>query len=152
MPNPAGRGAVPSEFFRQRDHRAASLLAASFLAVSVPIETAYSWRAGLIEPYYAAKVVGWLLLIAGVVHLRRNREGAGLGLLVAGWAWFGANFWRAVADRLSRITAGQSLPLGSIELWFAGSCLLISLIGLGWALTVVWLDESGRREAVKRDG
>jgi hypothetical protein len=34
----------------------------------------------------------------------------------------------------SRLSAGQTLRLGSIELWFAGSCLLVSLIGLSWLL------------------
>ena len=112
------------------------ILPVCFLAISVPIETAYSWRLGLTEPYYLVKVVGYALLVSGVIHLRKARVHPGLTLLAAGWAWMSANFWRAVADRFSRMAAGQTLRLGSIELWFAGSCLLISLIGLAWCLTL----------------
>ena len=117
--------------------RGIRLLATTFLAISIPIETAYSWRHGLVEPYYLAKMVGWVLLASGLTHLRRDRAVAGPGWLAAGWGWFGANFWRAVADRLSRIGAGERLPLGSLELWFAGSCLLVSLIGLTWTLVAM---------------
>lgn len=114
------------------------MLAVCFLAMSVPIETTYSWRLGLTEPYYLIKLVGWLLLAFGAMQLRVNRASVGLAFLAAGWGWFAANFWRAVADRLSRIAMGQSLPLGSIELWFAGSCLLISLLGLCWSLALTF--------------
>jgi hypothetical protein len=50
--------------------------------------------------------------------------------------WLAANFWRAVADRFSHTAAGQALRLGSIELWFAGSWLLVTLIGLVWSLAL----------------
>jgi hypothetical protein len=111
-----------------------SRLSVGFLAVSISVETVYSWRLGLADPYYVAKVVGWILLAAGVAQLRTPRTS--LALLAAGWGWFGANFWRAVADRFARLAAGQVLRLGSLELWFAGSCLLISLIGLAWSLVL----------------
>ena len=111
-----------------------SRLSVGFLAFSIPVETVYSWRLGLADPYYVAKVVGWILLAAGVAQLRTPRTS--LALLAAGWGWFGANFWRAVADRFARLAAGQVLSLGSLELWFAGSCLLISLIGLAWSLVL----------------
>jgi hypothetical protein len=112
------------------------ILTVCFLAMSVPIETAYSWRTGLTDPYYLVKLVGYLLLASGAVRLRKARLHPGLTLLAAGWGWLSANFWRAVADRFSRLAAGQNLRLGSIELWFAGSCLLISLIGLAWCLAL----------------
>jgi len=111
------------------------ILPVCFLAISVPIETAYSWRSGLTDPYFLVKVVGWVLLGSGVNHLRKIRPVIGLAFLAAGWGWLAANFWRAVADRFSHIAAGQALRLGSIELWFAGSCLLVSMVGLGWSLT-----------------
>jgi hypothetical protein len=113
-----------------------SRLSVGFLAVSIPVETVYSWRLGLADPYYVAKVVGWILLAAGVAQLRTPRMSFALALLAAGWGWFGANFWRAVADRFARLAAGQVLRLGSLELWFAGSCALISLIGLAWCLVL----------------
>jgi hypothetical protein len=112
------------------------MLTVCFLAISLPIETAYSWRLGLTEPYYLVKVIGYVLLASGVIYLRQARVHPGLTFLAAGWGWLSANFWRAVADRFSRMAAGQTLRLGSIELWFAGSCLLISVIGLVWCLTL----------------
>jgi hypothetical protein len=113
-----------------------SRLSIGFLAISIPVETVYSWRLGLADPYYLAKVVGWILLAAGVAQLRTPRPSLALALLAAGWSWFAANFWRAVADRFARLAAAQVLRLGSLELWFAGSCLLISLIGLAWSLVL----------------
>jgi hypothetical protein len=105
------------------------ILTGCFLATSVSIETVYSWPIGLADPYYLVKFVGWVLLAAGVTRFR-TRPDVGLVLLAGGWGWLAANFWRAVADRYARLEAGQSLPLGSIELWFAGSCLLVSVLGL----------------------
>jgi hypothetical protein len=112
------------------------ILALCFLAISVPVETAYSWRQGLAEPYYLIKLVGWLLLAAGAVQLRKTRLDAGVAFLAGGWGWLAANFARAVADRFGRLASGQALRLGSIELWFAGGCLLVSSIGLVWCLVV----------------
>jgi hypothetical protein len=100
------------------------------------METAYSWHVGLSDPYYLVKLVGYVLLASGAIQLRRARLHTGLIYLAAGWGWLSANFWRAIADRISRLALGQPLRLGSIELWFAGSCLLISLIGLAWSLAV----------------
>jgi len=112
------------------------ILTVCFLTVSVAVETAYSWRIGLTDPYYLVKLVGWSLLVAGAVQVRTTRLFAGLAFLAAGWGWLAANFWRAVADRFSHLAAGRTLRLGSIELWFAGSCLLVCLIGLSWCLTM----------------
>jgi hypothetical protein len=41
-----------------------------------------------------------------------------------------ANVWRAIADRVAEINRGQTLRLGSIEIIFAGSCLIVCLTGL----------------------
>ena len=111
-------------------------LTVCFLAVSIPVETAYSWRFGLADPYYFVKVVGWALLAWGATRLLGTRPQVGLSFLAAGWGWLAANFWRAVADRFARMAAGQTLRLGSLELWFAGSCLLVSLVGLAWSLSL----------------
>jgi hypothetical protein len=110
-----------------------TILTISFLVVSVSIETAYSWRHGLADPFYLVKV-GWALLAAGVLKRRDSNASLGLALLAGGWGWLAANFWRAVADRLVRIADGQALRLGSVELWFAGACLLVCLSGLAWSL------------------
>src|SRR6185503_18631560 len=97
-------------------------------------ETWYSWRGWLPGPYYWVKLCGWALLVNGVIQLRRCRPASGHAFLMAGWGWLAANFWRAIADRASRLATGQRLRLGSIELWFAGACLLVSLFGLSWLL------------------
>lgn len=114
--------------------RGVRILAICFLLVSVSVETLYSWRRGLTDPYYCVKFSGWALLASGVLQLHRRRPASGRAFLIAGWGWMAANFWRAIVDRLSRLSAGHTLRLGSIELWFAGSCLLTSLIGLSWLL------------------
>jgi hypothetical protein len=64
------------------------------LAVSVPVETVYSWRGGLTDLYYLVKVVGWALLAAGAMRVRRGRSEVGQTLLAGGWGWLAANFWR----------------------------------------------------------
>src|SRR6185436_9356986 len=112
------------------------ILGVCFLAVSVPVETTYSWRLGLTEPYYLVKCVGWALLALGVYRFHGVSPAQGVAFLAAGWGWLGANFWRAVADRLARIGAGQTLRLGSLGLWFASACLVVSLIGLVWSLAL----------------
>jgi hypothetical protein len=117
-------------------------LTAAFLALSVPIETVYSWQLGLLDPYYLVKVSGWLLLVAGLAQVRLARFQLALILFGAGWAWLGANFWRAVADRFTRLAAGQTLRLGSVEIWFAAGCLLVSLIGLTWSIGVAVRNEA----------
>jgi hypothetical protein len=103
-----------------------------FLVVSVSVETAYSWRS-LADAYYLIKVAGWVLLGWGAARLRAKHD-SGLVLSAAGWAWMAANFGRAVADRLARISTGETLRFGSVELAFAGSCLLVCLAGLSWSL------------------
>ena len=106
----------------------------AFLLVTTPIETMYSWRGGLLDPYYLVKVAGWILLTWGSVRFRNPHLPGGTSLLAAGWGWMAANFWRAVADRLARVAVGQDLRLGSVELWFAEGCLVVSLIALAWSL------------------
>jgi hypothetical protein len=104
------------------------ILAGCFLLVSVVVETAYSW-ASLGDAYFLVKVAGWILLSWGAVHIRAGNP-RGLTFLAAGWGWMAANFWRAIADRVADISAGQTLRLGSIEIIFAGSCLIVCLTGL----------------------
>jgi hypothetical protein len=112
--------------------RGLAVLAICFLAVSVSVETAYSWRS-LGDAYYLIKVAGWFLLGWGAVRIHAQHD-SGLVLSAAGWAWMAANFARAVADRFTRIEAGETLRLGSVELVFAASCLVVCLAGLSWSL------------------
>ncbi|OFW43521.1 MAG: hypothetical protein A3J29_03740 [Acidobacteria bacterium RIFCSPLOWO2_12_FULL_67_14b] len=111
-----------------RSGRGIAILAVCFVLVSVVVETAYSWRS-LGDAYFLVKVAGWILLSWGAMQIRAGNPG-GLAFLAAGWGWMAANFWRAIADRLTDISAGQSLRLGSVEIIFAGSCLAVCLTGL----------------------
>jgi hypothetical protein len=108
--------------------RGIAILAGCFFLVSVVVETAYSWGS-LGDAYFLVKVVGWILLALGATRIRAGNP-HGLTYLAAGWGWMAANFWRAIADRLTDISAGQTLRLGSVEIVFAGSCLTVCLTGL----------------------
>lgn len=108
--------------------RGIAILAVYFLLVSVVVETTYSWG-NLGDAYFLVKVAGWILLSWGALHIRAGNS-RGLTFLAAGWGWMAANFWRAIADRVADINTGQTLRLGSIEIIFAGSCLIVCLTGL----------------------
>lgn len=108
--------------------RGVAILAICFLFVSVLIETIYSWP-NLADAYFLIKVAGWSLLSLGATHIRAGNP-RGLTFLAAGWGWMAANFWRAIADRLADISAGQTLRLGSVEIIFAGTCFAVCITGL----------------------
>jgi hypothetical protein len=112
--------------------RGLAALTISFLVISVSVETVYSWQS-LADAYYLVKVFGWSLLAWGLTRISVGRR-IGLTFLASGWAWLAANFWRAIADRINDLNAGESLRLGSIELLFAGSCLAVCIGGLVWSL------------------
>jgi len=109
------------------------MLGVCFLAISIPAETAYSWRH--IDAYYWVKVVGWALLATGIVRARGARN-VSVVFAGAGWAWMAANFWRAVADRLRTEHAGGTLRLGTLEMTFAATCLAVCIAGLIWTLAL----------------
>jgi hypothetical protein len=78
----------------------------ALLVVYVPIETWYSMPT-LRDPFYVVDLIGIVLLIVGVVRLRRNPVSPNWPILIAGYAWTAANFWRAspspsCADRAQR--------------------------------------------------
>jgi hypothetical protein len=68
--------------------------------------------------------------------LGARRPETDVAFLTAGWDWLAANFWRAVADRVKARDAGQTRRVDSIEVWFAGACLAITLVGLIWSLAL----------------
>jgi len=121
-------------------NRGFAVLAGCFLLVSIVVETAYSWGR-LADAYFLVKVVGWILIAWGATRIRAGNP-RGLTYLAAGWGWMGANFWRAIADRLTDISAGQTLRLGSIEIAFTGSCLTVCVAGL--ILTLVNANRNDR--------
>ena len=116
-------------------HRAASLVTFTvvFLAIYVPIETWYSLPA-LWHPFYLVDLIGMLLLAWGVARCRRHASPSGLAVLASGYAWEGANFWRALFGRLEEIAGGGELRLGWAELCFVVCGTLVALAGLLWSL------------------
>jgi hypothetical protein len=57
-------------------------------------------------------------------------------MLIAGYAWTAANFWRAFFGRVSEVAGGGELDYGSLELCFTACILAAALAGLAWALVL----------------
>jgi len=55
-------------------------------------------------------------------------------VLAAGYAWEGANFWRALFGRVQAIANGGELQLGWAELCFVGYGTIAALAALVWSL------------------
>ena len=118
-------------------HRAARLetFTFAFLIAYAPIETWYSLPE-LWDPFYLVDVIGIVLLILGIVRLRRGRAAAAVGMLTAGYAWTSANFWRALFDRVSEVAAGGVLDYGWAELCFTACITIAAIAGLVWSLVL----------------
>ena len=118
-------------------HRATRLetFTLAFLIAYAPIETWYSLPE-LWDPFYLVDVIGIVLLILGMVRLRRGRPAAAVGMLTAGYAWTGANFWRALFDRVSEVAAGGVLDYGWAELCFTACITIAAIAGLVWSLVL----------------
>ena len=54
----------------------------------------------------------------------------------AGWAWTGANFWRAALERFHALDHGRTAFLGSHAVWIGSVVALVSMAGVGVALWV----------------
>jgi hypothetical protein len=118
-----------------RDQRARGLtrFTIAFLVVYVPIETLASLPA-LWDPFYLVDFIGMVLLAWGLVCCWRRRTSAGIALLTAGYAWEGANFWRALFGRVQTMAAGGTLRSGSAELWFVAIGTVLAVGALIWSL------------------
>ena len=103
------------------------------LVIYAPIETWYSLPA-LWSPFYLVDFIGIVLLTWGVVRCKREATPASLAVLAAGYAWEGANFWRALFGRLEAMAGGAELRLGLAELCFVLCGTAVALIGLAWSL------------------
>ena len=131
-------------------HRAARLqtFTLTFLIAYAPIETWYSMPE-LWDPFYVVDLIGIVLLILGMVRLRRGLLSGSLGMLTAGYAWTGANFWRALFDRVSEVAAGGVLDYGWAELCFTACITIAAIAGLVWSLVLgarqpgAWLRSPG---------
>jgi hypothetical protein len=96
-----------------------------------PAETIFSWARGLGDPYYIVDLIAMALLLLGAVHSLRRRPQSAAGLLTVGWAWAGANFWRALFDRVSLLSTGESLRWGALEYRFAIGATVVALLCVG---------------------
>ena len=121
-----------------RDQRSRALvkLTVAFLVVYVPVETLYSLPA-LWDPFYLVDFIGMCLLSVGVARCWRHTTSIGLTWLVAGYAWEGANFWRALFGRIESIGSGGVLRLGLAELGFVAIGTAIALGALAWSLRLI---------------
>jgi hypothetical protein len=104
------------------------------LIIYVPLETVASLPAPW-DPFYLVDLIGMVLLSTGTFQSLRARPATAPGLLCAGYAWTGANFWRAFWGRMEEVGQGGSLTYGSAELWVVGvgtavvmGCLALSLL------------------------
>jgi hypothetical protein len=107
-----------------------------FLAFYAPIEIWYSLPR-LWDPFFLVDLIGIMLLAWGAIDSRRAVSQRSLSVLVAGYAWTGANFWRAMFDRVFEIAAGSELNYGWLELCFTGCVMIGAITGLVWSLALV---------------
>ena len=91
----------------------------AFVAVFAPLETIYSWPYGLASPYYVVDVIAIGLMFAGALRSVRARPTTAPALMTVGWAWAGANFWRATLARQAELRNGGKLDYGATELTLA---------------------------------
>ena len=97
------------------------LFTAIFLAIYLPVET-YVSLPDLLSPFYVVDLIGIVLLAVGLLRYWRDSQTAAAALLVAGFSWTGANFWRGMADRLRMAELQQ-------EGWTQDDSVRIALVG-----------------------
>lgn len=108
------------------------------LVVYVPLETVYSLPA-LWSPFYLVDLIAMMLLTVGVWRYYRRRDPRAAVLwLIAGYAWSGANAWRALFDRVNAMNAGGSLRFGYAELSFVALGTVVSIVCLFWSLRIAF--------------
>jgi hypothetical protein len=131
------RGTAGVTLLRVNIRRQTRLTTYSFavLVVYAPIEIWYS-SPQLWDPFFLVDLIGIVLLGVGAVRYRRTGAPTSLGMLIAGYAWTSANFWRALFDRLVELRAGGTLDYGLLELCFTTCILVAAVIGLVWSLLV----------------
>ncbi len=104
------------------------------LLVYAPLETWASWPA-LTNPFYLVDVVGFALLLWGALASLRARPDVAPGVLCAGYAWSGANGWRALALRLEIMQEGGQVDVTLVWLIVLGE--IAALTGLALLLLLV---------------
>ena len=114
------------------------------LIIYVPLET-YASLPELWDPFYLVDLIGMALLGAGTFKSLRARPLSSLALLCAGYAWTGANGWRAFWGRVAEVGKGGTLEFGTTELWVVGIGTALALGCL--ALSVLLVVRQGDRNA-----
>ena len=104
------------------------------LLVYAPLETWASWPA-LTNPFYLVDAAGFALLLWGALASLRARPDVAPGVLCAGYAWSGANGWRALALRLEILQEGGQVDVTLVWLIVLGE--IAALTGLALLLLLV---------------
>ncbi len=104
------------------------------LVVYAPLETWASWPA-LTNPFYLVEVVGFALLLWGTLASLRARPNVAPGVLCAGYAWSGANGWRALALRIETLEQGGQVDVTLVWLLVIGE--IVALTGLALLLLLI---------------
>ena len=112
----------------------------ALLLVYAPLETWASWPA-LSNPFYLVDVAGFALLFWGALASLRARPDVAPGVLCAGYAWSGANGWRALALRLEILQEGGQVDVGLVWLLVIGE--VVVLVGLALLLLLVVESRTG---------
>lgn len=114
----------------------------ALLAMFAPIETWATWQLGgagaLIEPRFAHKIAGMVLLIVGVQHSLNARPRRAAGAMCAAHAWWAAAGWSATVGRFRALSQGAQLRWGATELWFVTVTTTIALAAFGVSLYLTW--------------
>jgi hypothetical protein len=107
-----------------------------WVLVYLPLEVYASWDLGaLLRFAFLIDIVGIALLTAAAAAAFRRHYSAPT-LLVAGWAWTSANFWRATMERYWAAAQGATLYAGEIELWLGPGLTGLAMLLLGLSLTL----------------
>ena len=110
------------------------------LLIHAPLETWASWPA-LMNPFHLVDVVGFALLLWGAVASLRARPDVAPGILCAGYAWSGANGWRALAVHIGTLEQGGPVDAGLV--WLLAMREVAALVGLALLLLLVVESRTG---------
>ena len=119
------------------------------LLVYAPLETWVSWPSGLTNPFYLVDVIGFALLLWGALASLRARPGLAPGVLCAGYAWSGANGWRALALRMETLQQGGEVDVTLV--WLLVISEVVALTGLALLLLLVVESRTPSGAAHRRD-
>lgn len=106
------------------------------LLVYAPLETWVSWPSGLTNPFYLVDVIGFALLLWGALASLRARPGLAPGVLCAGYAWSGANGWRALAVRMETLQQGGEVDVTLVWLLVISEVAALTCLALLLLLVV----------------